>query len=339
MPALKRKNISKEIGEAVVDSPNRWVYDRRMATDQLPLFKQKSFGRVAPAAQIIAPAAPTGESVVMSTLPAYLAWLRSSGYSESTSGKYFADVKKFSLYLREKTLVAMTPHDIQDWISHMLSRTGEQLERKTVNRKVSAVINYFSWIMSLEVLPQNPADTIRNRRIQAKLPDYLFENEVKLLYQQASKNPRTYLIVLLLLETGMKTQELFALKKADVDASDPYAPELWIKHSGKQVKKDRKVALPQRFVPAYEQYLAHYPVTDLLFPYTERFVQLRLFAPLKQQTKIEKELTPKTLRHTHVVRAYKRGEDKETIFERIGLSPGSWEEADEIYRKLAGRGI
>jgi hypothetical protein len=30
---------------------------------------------------------------------------------------------------------------------------------------------------------------------------------------------------------------------------------LWIKHSGKQSKKDRKVALPARFTAVYTQYL------------------------------------------------------------------------------------
>ena len=49
-------------------------------------------------------------------------------------------------------------------------------------------------------------------------------------------------------------------------------------------------------------------VEDKLFPFTDRFMQM-LFVGLKQKTGIDKELTPKTLRHTHVVRAYKRGED------------------------------
>ena len=70
----------------------------------------------------------------------------------------------------------------------------------------------------------------------------------------------------------------------------------------------------------------------------DRFVQL-LFADLKKQTGISKELTPKTLRHTHVVRAYKRGEDPDRIFERIGLAPDSRKEADEMYSRLARRGI
>jgi integrase len=120
--------------------------------------------------------------------------------------------------------------------------------------------------------------------------------------------------------------------------SDPYNPELWIKHRGKQSKKDRKVALPARFTAVYNQYLEKYAVEDQLFPFTDRFMQM-LFVELKRKTGIEKELTPKTLRHTHVVRAYKRGEGFEMIFDRIGLAPDSRQEAEEMYRRLARRGI
>jgi hypothetical protein len=59
---------------------------------------------------------------------------------------------------------------------------------------------------------------------------------------------------------------------------------------------------------------------------------------LKQKTGIDKELTPKTLRHTHVVRAYKKGEDLDSIFERIALAPDSRQEAEEMYKWLQGGG-
>ncbi len=274
----------------------------------------------------------------MSTLPAYLAYLESSDYASSTTRKYFSDSKRLSVFLQQKKVGEITTHDLQQWIAGLVSPQGEHLDKKTINRKVSAVITYFSWLRSLGAITDDPTVGISNHRIKSPLPDYLYENECIVLYEAASKDPRTYLLVLLLLETGMKSKELFLLKTTNVDTSDPYQPELWIKHKGKDTKKDRKIALPQRFIPAYEQYLKQYAIDDLLFPYTDRFIQM-LFVELKKETGIEKELTPKTLRHTHVVRAYKRGEDKERIFDRIGLAPDSRQEADEVYTKLAGRGI
>jgi integrase/recombinase XerC len=304
---------------------------------QLPLFLRKKFEKVAPQ-QTIIPVAPTAENTVMQTLPAYAASLGSQGYSQSTQEKYFADIKKFSLFLREKQIGEITTHDIEQWIAGLLAKDGGKLDPKTVNRKVSAIINYFLWLTSLQVLAKDPTAPLANARIQSPLPDYLYEQEIKTLYHEASKDPRLYLVVLVFLETGMKSSELTSLTTAHVDISDPYRPELWIKHSGKQTKKDRNVALPPQFVAVYQRYLAQYRIEDALFPYTDRFIQL-LFADLKKRTKIAKELTPKTLRHTHVVRAYKRGEDPERIFERIGLAPDSRKEAHEVYSRLARRGI
>ena len=307
-----------------------------MNINQLPLFIRKTFKKAAPQ-QLIEPKAPTGESSVMQTLPAFQAYL-SEKYAPKTAKMYFGDVRELSLFLRNKILTQITSHDLQQWSGTLMSLQGKQLERKTVNRKVSAITTYFLWLQGIDAITKDPTIALNNTRIQSPLPDYLYEDEIKILYQAASKNPRTYLLVLLFLETGMKSNELFTLTKAHVDISNAYSPELWIKHKGKGVKKDRKVALPAQFATVYQEYISQYNIVDILFPITDRFVQM-LFADLKKQTKIDKELTPKTLRHTHVVRAYRRGEDTETIFERIGLAPDSRQEADEVYSRLARQGI
>src|SRR5258708_36815935 len=129
-----------------------------MQENQLPLFKRKTFPKAAQQ-QTIEPVAPTGESSVMKTLPAFLAYLRSSGYSESTTEKYFADVKKFAVFLREKQIGEGTAHDVEQWISEMGSPKGERLDRKTSNRKGGAVINYFSWCVGLETNIGNPRES------------------------------------------------------------------------------------------------------------------------------------------------------------------------------------
>ncbi len=308
-----------------------------MKISQLPLFLRNKFEK-ASQRQTIEPVAPTAEISVMQTLPAYLAFLRSAGYSESTTEKYFADIRKFSLFIREKKLGSITQHDIQQWVASLLSKGGEKLDPKTVNRKVSAIINYFVWLTGLAVIAKDPTKTLANARIQSPLPDYLYEDEVKIVYAGASKDVRTYLLVLLFLEAGIKSSELFSLTKAHIDTSDPYHPEIWIKHSGKNTKKDRKVALPAQFTEVYKNYIEQYAVDDQLFPITDRFVQM-LFSELKRTTGIAKEFAPKTLRHTHVVRAYKQGEDPDMIFERIGLAPDSRKEAHETYSRLARRGM
>src|SRR5215218_7993654 len=235
-----------------------------MKLSQLPLFLQGKLKK-AVSQQIVEPVTPTADNTVMQTLPAYMAFLGGSGYSASTSEKYFADVRRLSLFLREKKLRDITQHAIQQWIAGLLARDGEKLDPKTVNRKVSAVINYFGWLSGLGVIERDPTATLVNAQTQSPLPDYLYEDEIKVMYAGASKDIRTYLLVLLLLEAGIKSSELFTLTRAHVDISDPYNPEIWIKHSGKQSKKDRKVALPVQFTEAYSKYIEQYAVDDKIF--------------------------------------------------------------------------
>src|SRR4249919_365876 len=81
------------------------------------------------------------------------------------------------------------------------------------------------------------------------------------LLDSASNDPRTYLLLLLLLETGLKKAELLDLKVTHFDLSNKYQPELWVKHEGKQVKKDRKLRLPPEIIPVYTDYMERYDVT------------------------------------------------------------------------------
>ena len=86
----------------------------------------------------------------------------------------------------------------------------------------------------------------------------------------ASADPRTYLLFLLLLETGIKLEELFALKVSHFDFSNKYSPEMVVKHTGKKEKKSRKLKLPTGIIPVFTEYVASYHVDDVLYPYTQR---------------------------------------------------------------------
>ena len=77
------------------------------------------------------------------------------------------------------------------------------------------------------MLERNPARDIRAPRVIAPLPNLLFESECDRLLTTASRDPRPFLLVLLLLETGLKKAELLELRVDDFDFSNRYQPELW----------------------------------------------------------------------------------------------------------------
>jgi site-specific recombinase XerD len=144
--------------------------------------------------------------------------------------------------------------------------------------------------------------------------------------------------VLLLLDTGMKKEELFDLKLIHFDFSDKYAPELWLRHTGKKVSKDRKLKLPHEVVPVFHEYVKRYGITDSLFPYTPRFIEMILTDTTKRAG-LQKKVTAGILRDTCAVRQLKRGERIEKVLQRLGLSETTWEDAMEKYLKLSKGGI
>src|SRR5688572_24752809 len=102
--------------------------------------------------------------------------------------------------------------------------------------------------------------TIANTRVSSPLPEILFEDECTRLLTTASSDPRTYLLFLLFLETGIKLEVLFGLRVSHFDFSNKYAPEMMIIHTGKKEKKSRKLRLPTEILPVFTDYVGAYKV-------------------------------------------------------------------------------
>lgn len=208
---------------------------------------------------------------------------------------------------------------------------------KTVSRKVSAIRNYFRWLTAEGVLAHNPAEAIKAEQITSPLPDLLYEGECQQLLQTASRDPRTYLLVSLLLETGLKKAELMALRVTHFDFSNRYQPELWVKHSGKQVFKDRKLKLPASITPAFDDYVQKYQVTDLVFPCSPQFVS-QLLRDIAREAGVRKQISAGILRDTFVVRSVQQGVPLAGVLEKIGLSDISYESRKK-YERLTRKAV
>lgn len=284
--------------------------------------------------QLVEITEPTPASTIAQTLQAYHTHFAGGKYSVYTAGDFTGDIKKLSTYLRSKTVSNITLFDLQDWISILSSSTGENLSAKTVSRKIAAVKNYFQWLMEIGVLHANPASSLITSRITSPLPDVLYEEECQKLLKEASSDARAYLLIMILLETGIKKEEIFSLKIDHFDFSDKYKPVLWVKHEGKKVVKDRKVKLSAEIRPVFYDYLSLYNITDLLFPYTHRTIELTL-KETAEKAGIKKKVTAQILRDTFIVRELNRGKSMSDVLTKAGLNPSTWEDAETKYGKLA----
>src|SRR3954462_9364328 len=134
-----------------------------MSGDQLPLFQRKTYKGIIPAIPLKI-RAPSNEMTILETLPAYYTYLVDGGFSKYTPDDFTGDLKKFGVFLKGKGIKEIRSADIQSWILFlkMPLPKGEGLSEKTVSRKVSALSNYFLWLLSSEVIPQrgNPMQNI-----------------------------------------------------------------------------------------------------------------------------------------------------------------------------------
>ena len=312
-----------------------------MTGSQLPLFQRKTYKGIIPSLPMdIQP--PTADRTILQILPAYYTYLQGGGFCQYTPDDFTGDVKKFGVFHKEKLVKEIHTKDIQAWISFlkMPQPQGEGLRAKTVSRKLTALGNYFQWLVNHDVIPvkANPMLAIANSRISSPLPEILFEQECETLLTTASADPRTHLLFLLFLETGIKLEELFALKVSHFDFSNKYASEMVIKHTGRKEKKSRKLKLPTEIIPVFTDYVAAYKVDDALFPYTQRFIRL-LISETAKKAGIKKKVSAQILRDTCAVRQIRRGEGIEWVLLRLGLSETTWEDAKIKYQKLSAGGI
>lgn len=276
---------------------------------------------------------PTAQSTVLETLPAYYTYLAQGDYSAYTAGDFTGDLKKLGMYTGRKAVSHISVFDLQQWLQGLASPAGEHLQAKTVSRKVAAIKNYFQWLQQSRVLQANPTAGLLTPRIISPLPSLLSEAECQRLLAVASSDPRAYLLVLLLVETGIKKGELFLLRVEQFDFSDQYNPVVWVHHEGKKAAKNRALQLPATIIPVFAAYQAAYPIHDHLFPYTPRLIEYML-TTLTAQAGITKRVTAQILRDTCAVRLLKRGTPIERVLKKLGLNPSTWEDAKEKYLKL-----
>lgn len=298
-----------------------------MTKEQGSLFDMRSLKGQKPQGYAITP--PTAEMSVLATVPAYHAHLSTVSESKYTPDDFKADVVRFGKFVASKPLQDVQPVDIQQWIGQL----KQNMPAKTVSRKIAALVNYFRWLEAEKVLRPNPAQGIRAPRITAPLPDILFENECERLLKASSNDPRTYLLVLLLLETGLKKSELLELQVGNFDFSNKYQPELWLKHQGKQAFKDRKLKLPVQIVGVFNDYVQQHDASGLLFPYSPRFIE-QIITEAAKQASITKKVTPGILRDMFVVRGVRRGEKLDVMLEKLGLARTSFDDARKKYGRL-----
>jgi site-specific recombinase XerD len=277
-------------------------------------------------------ASPLGASAVP-----YQHYLRvTTNHSEYTVTCFLSDLRLLTEFLgRDIPLRGITRDHLADWLVHLRWERGSKPAPKTMARRATFLKNFFGWLVHEGVLTSDPTARIALTRPSPPLPELLFDDEVRRLEEAAAQDVRCHLLVMLLLATGLKKEEVMGIKLAHVDVADAEQPAVEVHFPGQaKRRRERRMELPAEWTPVYEAYLERYQPREKLFECTDRNLNYVLAAAVKRAG-IEKRVTLQLLRDIYAVRQLRAGATLEAVREKLGLSEEAWYEIAEKYRKLA----
>jgi len=183
------------------------------------------------------------------------------------------------------------------------------------------------------VLLIDPAEKVIQKSVISPLPTVLTAEETQAVlevaqsYRTASKpDARYYTLLALVLSTGIKKSECLALSPNHIQPEAPQGPLLFVRYANPQSRyKERKIALPESWLSAYQEYSAQYAITDRVFPWSQRRLEY-LLEDLSEEAGLDKHLSFDMCRWTCALLDWRAGMEREKIRQKLGISKVQWRE-------------
>lgn len=250
-------------------------------------------------------------------------------YSQHTLLSYQNDLEQFFAYLASQfdapALNKVTSMYIRSWLAE-LKEGG--LSSKSINRKISTLRSFFKYQMKTGSLEQTPMTTVTAPRVNKRLPVFVEQNDMALLFEHVAFSDdwqgRTERLVLeLFYHTGMRLSELINLKESQLDASQSQ-----VKVLGKG-NKERILPVSAELMRTLKDYVQDKPikesgiqqvfVTEKGKPLQPRSVYAFVKKHLAQVTTIQKK-SPHVLRHSFATHLMNNGAELNAVKELLGHS-------------------
>ena len=266
----------------------------------------------------------------------YRNYLLLSDHTTHTVDCFLSDLRLLTRHIGNDTPIGEVQQaQLVAWLMFLKWGAADKPAPKTIARRVTFLKNFFGWLANEDVLTENLAQSLVLTRPLPPLPDLLFEDELAVLLQAAASDVRCHLLLLLVLEGGLKKEELLALSPEWVDLSNPDAPTVAVRLPGQgRPQRDRLIALPPPFTSVYQHYVQIYHPQSAVFECTDRNLTYILARAVKR-AKLTKRVTLQLLRDCFAVRQLRAGVSLADLREKLGLTDEAWYETQTKYRKLA----
>lgn len=267
---------------------------------------------------------------IQAGITAYLDFLKDSGSStENTLQAYRRDLTKFVDFARENNKLNYTEITVANVTEYKKWLGTQGLSPSSASRSLSALRSLFQYLLSENIVRQNPAKEVHNDKAEKKGPQILTGKEIELLLSQPDtkdiKGLRDKAMLELLYATGIKVTELISLSIDDVNFSIPFLRvgegekarfiplyKIAVKSLSDYIEKSRKLLISNPEEKALFVNISGERMTRQGF-----WKILKLYAGM---AKIKQDITPHTLRHSFAAHLLENGADIHEIQEILGHS-------------------
>lgn len=241
----------------------------------------------------------------------------------NTIDSYILDIIKFYEWNNNSDITFMSKKQILEYISFLRSYLNE----KSINRHISSLKGFYLYLVDNNIIRESPLDEIYSLKTKKTLPKYLSVEEVDRLLNINLKTPFDYrnkAMLEVMYATGLRVSELVGLCFSNIDFENSL-----IRVNGKG-KKDRIVPLGEIaqyylkiYINDYRSKLLNKNNYDLIFlnnhgkPISRQGFNF-ILNNIRKEVKIDKDITPHTLRHSFATHLLERGADIRSIQEMLG---------------------
>lgn len=252
--------------------------------------------------------------------------LKARQASANTIASYERDIMQFSNYFesQNKKIFDLNKDDMQEYINYLMN-AGKS--NSTISRCTASIKSLYRYLLNKNLVEENIAENIEAPKVDRKEPMILTSKEIEMLLEQPDlselKGQRDKAMLEILYATGIRVTELISLRLDDVNLTNGYIKV-------KKKNTERHIPLGNLSLKCLKEYINK--VRPLLIRTEEEktlFINTngqkmtrqgywKILKQYKDQAKIDKEITPHTIRHSFAVHMLQNGAEVKTVQELLG---------------------
>ena len=193
----------------------------------------------------------------------FIDYLIQQNKSKFTQIAYKKDLEQFSGYLITKEVIDVREIKKENIDSFIQKLITENYTKKSASRKLNSIRTFFRFLKNQGVINFNPALEVAHPKYVQPTPRIFSQLEYRAIRDVSKKDPRTYALVEILLQTGMKIGELANLKLEDINKD-------YITIKGYSKIPGRQIPLTKSLQKAINEYLKFRPQSQSSYLFITR---------------------------------------------------------------------